>query len=143
MASAAEAEIGATFINGKEAVPIHTPPRRIGYPQPATPLRVNNLTAKGSAEDFIKHKRSKEIDISFYWIKDCESQGQLLVYWKPGITNLEKYHTEHHPPAHNCLMRSTYLNPTKTLANHAISHILHGCVNFTVPTRLAKSYFQS
>ena len=100
MASSSEAEIGSTFINGQEAVPILTTLRKLGHPQPATPLRVNNSAAEEFANNSIKQKRSKAIDMRFYWIKDREIQGQFLVYWKPGRTNLGGYHTKHHliPP---------------------------------------------
>ena len=65
MASAAEAEIGVTFINGQEAVPIRTNLRKLGHPQHATPLHVNNSTAESFAKDSIKQKRSKSIDMWF------------------------------------------------------------------------------
>ena len=45
MASAAEAEIGATFGNGQEAVPIGTTLRELGNPQPLNLIRVNNSTS--------------------------------------------------------------------------------------------------
>ena len=37
MDSAAEAKIGAAYINGQEAVPIHTLLLELGHPQPVTP----------------------------------------------------------------------------------------------------------
>ena len=48
MASAAEAEIGATFQNVQEAMPIRTTLQEIGHPQPPTPIRVDNSTAEVS-----------------------------------------------------------------------------------------------
>ena len=45
MGSAAEAEIGATYINGQVAVPIHTLIDKLGHPQPSTPMQVDNSTA--------------------------------------------------------------------------------------------------
>ena len=140
MASAAKAEIGTTFINGQEAVPIRTTLRKLCHPQPATTLCVNNSTEEGFVNDSIKQKRPKAIDMCFYGIKYREIQGQLLVYWKPGSTNLGDYHTKHHPPSHHLLMLSTYLHPNTTISNHVISHILRGCVKSTVPARLSQSY---
>ena len=69
----------------------------------------------------------------FYWIHNRTSQGQFLIYWKPGITNLGNYHTKHHSPAHHQLMRPTYLHTTEELAQCAIAHILRGCFNSRVP----------
>ena len=79
MGSAAEVEIGAAYINGQEAVLIRTLLRELEHPQPATPIQVDNSTADGFANDTIKQKRSKAIDMRFYWIRDRTSQGQLLV----------------------------------------------------------------
>ena len=112
MGSATKAEIGAAYINVQEAVPIRTLLRELGHPQPATPTQVNNYTADGFANDTIKQKRSKATDMHFYWIRDRTSQGQFLIYWQPGITNLGKYQTKHHSPAHHQLMLPTYLHTT-------------------------------
>jgi hypothetical protein len=128
MGSAAEAEIGASYINGQEAIPIRNTLEELGHPQPPTPMQVDNSTADGFANDTIKQKRSKAIDMRFYWIKDRTRQGQFLVYWRPGTTNLADYHTKHHSAAHHRLMRPTFLHTTETLAHHAIQLILRGCV---------------
>ena len=129
MESATESEIGATFHNGQEAVPIRTTLQELGHPQPQTPIRVDNSTAKGFANGTIKKKRSIAIDMRFYWIQDRTRQGQFLIYWKPGRNNLGDYLTKHHSPAHHCIMRPTYLHPTTQLVNAAIYHILRWCVN--------------
>ena len=133
MGSAAKAKICATYINGQEAVPICTLLHKLGHPQPATPIQVDNFTADGFAKDTIKQKRSKAINVCFYWIQDHTNQGQFLIYCQTGITNLGKYHTKHNSPAHHQLMRPTYLHTTEELAQCAIAHILRGCVNFSVP----------
>ena len=80
MGSAAKAEIGAAYINGQEAVLIRTLLRELGHPQPAMPIQVKNSTPDGFANDTIKQKRSKEIDMRFYWICDRTSQVQFLIY---------------------------------------------------------------
>ena len=54
--SAAEADIGAAYINSQEAVSISTLLRELGHPQPATPIQVDNSTAYGFANDTIKQK---------------------------------------------------------------------------------------
>ena len=96
MGSSTKAEIGAAYINGQEAVPIHTLIRELGNPQPATSIQVNNSNANSFANNTIKQKRPKVIDMRFYWIRDHTSQGQFLIYWKTGIINLGDYHTKHH-----------------------------------------------
>ena len=116
MGSATEAEIGATYINVQEAVLIRTLLRKLGYPQPAMTIQVDNSTADGFTNETIKQKRSRAINMRFYWIHDCTSQGQFLIYWQPGITNLGDYHTKQHSPAHHKLMRPMYLHTSEELA---------------------------
>ena len=53
MGSSAEAEISATYINGQKAVPIRTLLRKLGHPQPATPIQFDNSTAVGFSNDTI------------------------------------------------------------------------------------------
>ena len=98
--SAAEAKIGAIFINAKDALPIRTILEGLGHPQPPTPIQVDKTTTVGFANNNIMQKRSKEIDMRFYWIRDRTHQGQFTIYWAPGSTNLRDYHTKYHPPIH-------------------------------------------
>ena len=80
MGSSAEAEIGATYINVQEAVPIRTLPLERGCPQPVTPIQVDNSTANSFSNDNINQKRSKAINMRFYWIRDSTIQGLFLIY---------------------------------------------------------------
>ena len=63
IASADEAEIGATFINGQESITIRSTLEELGHPQPPTPIFVDNSTADGFANETIKQKRLKAIDM--------------------------------------------------------------------------------
>jgi hypothetical protein len=54
--SAAEAEIGAGYLNGQEAVPIINTLTELGHPQPPTPIQVDNTTAEGFANGTMKQK---------------------------------------------------------------------------------------
>jgi hypothetical protein len=47
MSSAAEAKLGALYINAREAVPCRTLLREMGHPQPPTPIQTDNSTALG------------------------------------------------------------------------------------------------
>jgi hypothetical protein len=93
MSSAAETEIGAVFINAKEGAVLCTTLEELGYPQPPTPLETDNTTATGYRNGKIKQKRTKSMDMHFYWIKDRVKQGQFNVYWGPGYRNLADYFT--------------------------------------------------
>jgi hypothetical protein len=109
LSSAAEAELGGLFHNGKEAVPERITLEELGHPQPATPMVTDNSTATGIANDSMKQKRSKAMDMRFYWIRDRVRQGQFIVYWKRGTTNQADYFTKHHPAKHHIQQRPNYL----------------------------------
>jgi hypothetical protein len=47
MSLAAEAEVGALFINCHEAVPARHVLEFLGHPQPPTPMQTDNMTASG------------------------------------------------------------------------------------------------
>ena len=66
MASAAEAEYRALFRNGQAAVPIRTTLIEMHHPQPPTPIQVDNSNAVGIANNSIKQKRSKAMDMCFH-----------------------------------------------------------------------------
>jgi len=65
LSSTAEAELAALFHNGREACPLRTALEELGHPQPPTPIVTDNVTAKGIANDDIRQKRSKAIDMRF------------------------------------------------------------------------------
>ena len=108
MSSAAEAEVGALFMNAKAIIPLRITCEELGHIQPATPMRTDNNTAEGIMNGTIKQNRSKAIDMRFYWLKDRVTQGQFHIYWEPGHTNLGDYYTKHHPPCHHKRVRPVY-----------------------------------
>ena len=63
-------EVADTFYNAKEALPFRVTLAEMGDPQPPTPTEVDNETAIGFLKRTIKKKRSKAIDIRFYWVRD-------------------------------------------------------------------------
>ena len=64
MSLASEAEIGATFLNVKDALPISMTLEELGNPQPPNPMQVDNTTAVGFVNGIINQKRSKAIDLN-------------------------------------------------------------------------------
>ena len=134
MGSAAEAEIGANYMNGQDCVPIRQTLEEMGHPQPPTPIQVDNTTAVSFAHGTMKQKKSKSIDMNFYWIQDRKVQGQFQIYWAPGRNNYGDYHSKHHSPAHHKQKRSTYLH-TEQAANHLAACLLQGCAK---PRHIAK-----
>ena len=116
MSSAAEAELGALFLNAKEGVYLRQILTEMGHPQPRTPLQTDNTTAEGVINNKIQPKQTKAMDMRFHWLRDREAQGQFRVYWRPGKMNLADYFTKHHPPAHHVNVRSEFLTKVKDMA---------------------------
>jgi hypothetical protein len=131
MASAAEAEAGALFVNCKEGAVLRNTLIEMGHPQPATPVACDNSTAAGIMNKTCKQQRSKAIDMRFYWVRDRVSQKQFNIYWAPGRTNISDYYTKIHPPAHYPLMRPIIQGLATMEEAHAY---LRGCTGKATPT---------
>jgi hypothetical protein len=140
MSSAAKAELGAVFINAKEGAVLRTTLEELGHPQPPIPMETDNTTATGYINGTIKQKRTKAMDMHFYWIKDRVKQGQYNVYWGPGSQNLADYFTKHHSPAHHKRIRDVYIHTDERPINRKgiRDSALRGCANSQV--RLAHKY---
>ena len=57
-ASAAEAELGALFLNAREAKIMRLILLELGHPQPPTPIHIDNTTVVGILNNTIKRQRS-------------------------------------------------------------------------------------
>jgi hypothetical protein len=73
MSSAAEAELGALYINAKEAVYLGQILNKMGHPQPKTPIQTDNTTAEGVINNKIQPKQTKAMDMRFHWLRDHEA----------------------------------------------------------------------
>jgi hypothetical protein len=109
MSSAAEAELGALFINAKTAVSMRQTLEELGHPQPRTPIQTDNSTAHALLTNKILPKALKAMDMRFHWLRDRDAQGQYRFYWRPGTQNLADYFTKHHPARHHKSFRSQIL----------------------------------
>ena len=109
VSSASEAEYGGIFINAKAALPLRQALLDLGHEQPPTPIQTDNDTATGLANETIKQKHSKTVDMRFHWVRDRIGQKQFQVYWRPGSTNKADYFSKHHAPGHHRMMRTEYL----------------------------------
>ncbi len=57
----------------------------------------DNTSAIGIATDSIKQKRSKAVDMRFYWIRDRVRQAQFIITYIPTQQNLADYFTKNLP----------------------------------------------
>jgi hypothetical protein len=118
MSSAAEAELGALFYNAKDAAMLRTTLSDLGHPQPATPIQTDNSCAAGIANSSVKQRRSKAMDMRFYWVRDRVRTGDFLIFWRKGSDNDADYFTKHHSPSHHRLQRSRYLHVAAATLQH-------------------------
>ena len=73
---------------------MHNTLENLGHPQPATPIYCDNTTAVDIANDLLKQRRSKSIDMRYHWIRDRVKLGQFNVQWRKGTYNLADYFTK-------------------------------------------------
>ena len=93
-ASAGETEYASLFMAAQKACPLRQTLHDLGYPQPATLIPVDNTCAVGLANDIVKSRRSKSVDMRFHWIRDRVKQGQFKVIWREGQLNLADFFTK-------------------------------------------------
>eukprot|EP00804_Cyclotella_cryptica_P003875 CCRYP_015759-RB/>CCRYP_015759-RB protein AED:0.32 eAED:0.29 QI:0/0/0/1/0/0.33/3/0/881 len=122
MSSAAEAELGALYINAREVIPLRHLLLEMGHPQPPTPMQTDNSTALGVVNNTIQPKRTKAMDMRFHWLRCRINQKHFRPYWRAGATNLADYVTKHHPAIHHQAVRPLFLTTDQpTLANSKLT----------------------
>eukprot|EP00804_Cyclotella_cryptica_P003892 CCRYP_015767-RA/>CCRYP_015767-RA protein AED:0.49 eAED:0.46 QI:0/-1/0/1/-1/1/1/0/194 len=109
MSSAAEAELGALYINARKVIPLRHLLIEMGHPQPPTPIQTDNSTALGVVNNTIQPKRTKAMDMRFHWLRCRINQKHFRPYWRAGATNLADYVTKHHPAIHHQAVRPLFL----------------------------------
>jgi hypothetical protein len=72
-------------------------------------METDNTTAWKLANDAVKHRTSKAMDMRFFWIQDRVKQGQFYVYWRKGKTNRADFVTKNHPPKYHRETRGQYV----------------------------------
>jgi hypothetical protein len=108
MASVAELELAALFVMACEMIPHHQILIAMNWPQPKSPIQMNNSTAAGVTNKTIVPRRSKMMDMQFWWLSCCASQDQFGYYWDAGTKNWANYHTKHHPDTYHEAHRSSH-----------------------------------
>jgi hypothetical protein len=75
--STVEAELGALFLNCKQATIFRVTLEEMGHPKPPTPIHCNNLTAVGIANNTIKQQRSCLMEMQFFGVADAVEQEKF------------------------------------------------------------------
>ena len=80
MSITAEAEMGAIFLDAREAIPARNTLIEMGHPQGKAPIQTDNSTAHGVCDKNMQCRRSKSWDMRFFWMRCEESQKMFCVY---------------------------------------------------------------
>jgi hypothetical protein len=110
VASAVEAELGALFLNCKQATIFRLTLEEMGHPQPPTLMHCDSSTAVGIANNTIKRQQSCLVKMRFFWVADAVEQGKFNIKYYPGKENLADYQSKHHLGAHHKAVRPWYLH---------------------------------
>jgi hypothetical protein len=131
-ASAAEAELGALFLNAKEAKVLRLTLEELGHKQPPTPIHVDNSTTVGIVNNTIKRQKSRSMEMRYFWLLDGKIQKLFNFSYQPGLENLADYPSKHHPASHHQEVRPFYVhtpNSPRFLIRAAKPSVRRGCVD--------------
>ena len=129
--SAAEAELGALFVNAREAKIIRLTLLEMGYPQPCTPIHVDNTTVTGIVNNTIKRQRSRAMEMRYFWLLQQEQQKIFKFIYQPGQENLANYYTKAFTGKEMLRQRPFYVHMKESpriLHRANLPHTRRGCV---------------
>ena len=116
LTSAAEAEIGALFLNSRQAIPARRLLEEMGHKQPPTPIQTDNTTAFGFVNKIMVPKATKSTDMRYWYMRDQSDQENFRYYWGKGKRNCADYWTKHFSAAHHKEKRPTILTKPAEVA---------------------------
>jgi hypothetical protein len=108
--STAEAELGALFLNCKQATQFWLTLEEMGHPQLPTPVNCNNSTVMGIANNTVKCQHSRSMKMRFFWVADAVKSGKFDIQYYPWKDNLGNYQSKHHLGAHHTAVLPWYLH---------------------------------
>ncbi len=115
---AAEAELGALFLNAQEAKVLQLTLLEHGHSQPLTSIHINNTTTVGIINNMIKRQRSPAMEMRYFWLLDGKTQKYFKFYYQPGQENLGNYPSKHHTADIHQHVRPYYVHTDKSPAVH-------------------------
>ncbi len=77
MASAAISELAALFVTAREMIPHRQTLIAMGWPQPKSPIQIDNSTTAGVTNKTIVPRRAKMMDMRLWWLRCRGSQNQF------------------------------------------------------------------
>jgi len=130
-ASAAEAELGALFLNAQQAKILRLTLIELGHPQPATPIHIDNTTTVGIVNNTIKRQKSRSMEMRYMWLLDKAAQDLFKFQHHPGQENLGDYPSKHHSGDIHQHVRPFYVQTDKSphfLPRASLPSSRRGCV---------------
>jgi hypothetical protein len=94
VSSVAEAKLAGVFHTAQHGCSLCRILHELGYPQPPTHMRIDNTVAIGLAENKMNAKRSKAMDMRFFWVVDRIKQGQFVAELIAGKWNCADFFTK-------------------------------------------------
>ena len=131
-ASAAEAELGALFLNAKEARIMRLTLHELGHPQPPTPVHIDNSTTVGIVNNTVKRQKSRSMEMRYFWLLDRHVQKEFNFQYQPGQENLADYQSKAHLGSHHTSVRPFYLltpESPRYLPRAVKPSVRRGCVD--------------
>lgn len=135
--SAAEAELGALFLNAKLAKILRLTLEEMGHPQPPTPIHIDNSTTVGIVNNTVKRQQSRSMEMRYFWLLDGATQALFDFQYHPGFENLADYPSKAHLGSHHLAVRPIYVHmPTspRSLKRAAKPSVRRGCVEQVKPS---------
>lgn len=111
VSSVCEGEVAAGFLLAQLAMPFRVNLYEMGYPQDRTLLTTDNQCAEGIANKSIKLKRSKAMDMRYFWLRDRVEQGDFQVKWRRNTQSLADFFTKTLPTKEFLEMRKKFIFP--------------------------------
>ena len=102
-----------------------------------THIHCNNVTATGIANGTIKIKRSRSMEMQYFYICDLVKNGEVKLNWHPGQENLCEYASKNHDEKYHQHVSPIYLhesNSPRALPWATKRSVLRGCLG-TIPGR--------
>ena len=103
--SVTEAELGSLSLNKKESCIMQLTLAKLVHTYPPTPINCYNSTVAGIANVNVKKKRSRSMELRYFYVCDQVNHGFVDVLWHPCQENLGYYTRKHQDTPHNKLVR--------------------------------------
>ena len=116
VSSVCEGEYATAFMMAQLAMPLRVQLKDLGYkqdmfPNGSTLLTTDNLCAEGIANNSMKLKRSRAMDMRYHWLRDRVKLGDFTVKWRKNTHSLADFFSKILPTKEFQRMRNFFVVP--------------------------------